>query len=203
MRNKLFTHPESTVTHDHKASFGICQRPRGPKNKAETMEFAHDEHREVYERVGVYLSELFDDSLYQEEESGHFYVTYGSTVLEISVDPHGTEEVMVMIMAYCVQGVDIDEELLLGLLESNHSLPFGAFSVVGNDIYFQYALFGRTLERSNLLNALSAVADISDEYDDAIANKFGGQRALDRIRSTGGRRRRQAKRRSEHPPQVN
>ena len=191
------------MTHDHKTSLCSCQRPWGTNSKAEIMEFAHDEHREVYKRVGIYLRELFDESLYHDQQSGHFYVTYGSTVLEISVDPHGAEEVMVMIMAYCVQGVEIDDELLLGLLESNHSLPFGAFSVVGNDIYFQHALFGRTLERSNLLNAVSAVADISDEYDDAISAKFGGQRALDRIRTTGGRRRRQERRRSEPPHQVN
>jgi hypothetical protein len=165
------------------------------------MEFEHKDHKEVHEKVGLYLSELFDESPYAEEESGHFYVRYGSTVLEISAEPHGPEEVMVVIMAYCVQGVELCEELLLTLLELNHSLSFGAFSLVGNDIFFQYALFGHTLERSNLLNAVSSVANISDEYDDQIAQKYGGQRALDRIRDTGGRRRRKEKGRSD--AQVN
>ena len=160
------------------------------------MKFEHTDHKEVHEKVRLYLSELFDDSPHADEESGHFYVRYGSTVLEISVEPHGKEEIMVVIMAYCVQGVDPREELLLGLLELNHSLSFGAFSLVGNDIFFQYALFGHTLERSNLLNAVSSVANISDEYDDQIVKKYGGQRALDRIRDTGGRRRRKEKGRS-------
>jgi len=155
------------------------------------MEFNDESHSEVYDRVGVYLDELFDEDIFHEEETGHYYVRYGSTVLEISVDPYGPEETVVMIMAYCVQGVEVDRELLEGLLELNHSLPFGAFSLVGSDLFFHHALFGRTLERRNLLNAVAAVATISDDYDDRIVAKYGGQRALDRIRQTGGRKRRQ------------
>lgn len=147
---------------------------------------------EVYDKVALYLSELFED-IYNDAETEHFYVRYGSTVLEISVDPYGPDEVVVMIMAYCVRGVKVDEQLLRNLLELNHSLPFGSFSVVDDEIYFQHALFGRTLERPNLLNAVASVSTISDEYDDLIARKFGGERALDRIRHTGGRKRRRAR----------
>lgn len=157
------------------------------------MQFEHENHAEVYERVKIYLNELFDEDTFFEEGTGHFYVRYGSTVLEVSVDPYGPEEVVVLIMAYCVQDVNVDQELLEGLLELNHTLPFGSFSLVGNDIFFQYALFGRTLERKALLNAVAAVATISDDWDDRIADKYGGQRALDRIRDTGGRERRTEK----------
>ncbi len=94
-------------------------------------------------------------------------------------------------MAYCVQDVEVDEDLLRGLLELNHKLPFGSFSLVGSDIFFSHSLFGRTLERANLLNAIAAVATISDDYDDRIVAKYGGERALDRIRETGGRKKRE------------
>ena len=154
------------------------------------MQVEDEDHAEVTRRVRTYLGELFDEDLFHDEETGHFYVRYGSTVLEISVDPYGPEEAVVMIMAYCVQGVEIVEDLLLGLLELNHSLPFGSFSLVGEDIFFHHALFGRTLERKSLLNAVAAVATVSDDYDDRIVAKYGGQRALDRIRDTGGRKRR-------------
>ena len=137
------------------------------------------------------LGELFEE-IYHEEETDHFYVRYGSTVVEISVDPYGPDEVMVMIMSYCVQGVRADDRLLRTLLELNHSLPFGAFSLVEDDIFFHHALFGRTLERPNLLNAVASVSTIADEYDDEIAAKFGGERALDRISQTGGRDKRRA-----------
>ncbi len=154
------------------------------------MQFEHQNHAEVFGRVETYLSELFDEDFLQQEEDGHFYVRYGSTVLEIAVDPYGPEEVVVVIMAYCVQDVETDEDLLKALLELNHTLPFGSFSMVGKDIFFHHALFGRTLERKSLLNAVAAVATISDDYDDKIVAKYGGQRALDRIRDTGGRQRR-------------
>lgn len=155
------------------------------------MEFEHENHSEVFERVETYLGELFEEDLiYHDDENGHFYVRYGSTVLEVSVEPYGPEEVVVMIMAYCVQDVEVDDGLLRGLLDLNHSLPFGSFSLVGQDLFFQYSLFGRTLERKALLNAVAAVATVSDDYDDRIVAKYGGQRALDRIRDTGGRQRR-------------
>lgn len=157
------------------------------------MEFASDKHREAYERVRVYLHELFDDKLYHEKATGHFYVRYGSTVLEISVEPFnadGADDAIMMAMSYCVQGVEVDDDLLRGLLELNHTLPFGAFSLVGDDIFFSHSLLGQTLERSNVLATIAAVANVSDEYDDRIVEKFGGQRALDRIRDTGGLKRR-------------
>ena len=149
------------------------------------MEFAHQRHRDTYERVEEYLQELFEETYL---EDGHFYVTYGSTVLEISVESYGPEDASVAIIAYCVQGADIDDELLAGLLQLNHTLSFGAFSVVGSDIFFAHSLFGRTLERSNLLSAIAAVAETADQYDDKIVAKYGGKRAFDAIRGTGGRR---------------
>lgn len=156
------------------------------------MQFDNDKQANTYSNVKVYLGELFEEDLYHEDDDGHFYVSYGSTVIEISIDPYGPEEITVTVMAYCVQGVAVDENLLLGLLELNHTLPFGAFSLVGTDVFFSYSVFGRTLERRNLLNAIAAVANISDDYDDRIVKKFGGDTALDRIRTTGGRRRREA-----------
>ncbi len=153
------------------------------------MKFEHDHHRAVFQQVRDYLSELFDEVAH-EEKDGHFYVQYGSTVLEISVDAYGPQEVLVQLIAYCVQGVAAEEELQLALLQANHTLPVGAFSLIGEDVYFSYQLLGHKLDRKNLLSGISAVANISDEYDDLIVERFGGHRALDRIRDTGGRHRR-------------
>ena len=151
------------------------------------METATEHHQVTHSKVHEFLQELFDDP-YLDPENAHFYVGYGSTVLEISVEPYGPEETIVEVTAYCVQGVETSENLLLGLLELNHELPVGAFSLVGNDVFFSHTLFGKSLERNNLLGAIAAVANISDDYDDRIVGKYGGQTALDRIRDTGGRR---------------
>ena len=135
------------------------------------MQFAHEHHQRTYENVREYLKELFEETF--EDEEGHFYVRYGSTVIEISAEPYGPEEASVAIVSYCVQGADIDDELLRNLLRLNHTLPFGSFSVVDEDIFFSHTLFGRTLERSNLLGAVAAVAEIADEYDDyVLATKY-------------------------------
>lgn len=145
--------------------------------------------QEVHEQVGEYLGELFEDP-YLDQDTGHYYVRYGSTVLEISVEPYGPEEAIVLVMAYCVQDVEMVEDLLVGLLELNHELPIGSFSVVGTDVFFSHAIFGRSLDRKNLLGTIAAVATISDDYDNRIVDKFGGQTALERIRETGGREQR-------------
>src|SRR4029079_18889580 len=106
-------------------------------------------------------------------------------------DPYGTEESIVIIMSYCVQDVDLDEELMAGLLELTRHMPCGHSSVVGNDIFFAHSLFGRSLDARDLLRAITAVATVADDYDDRIVARYGGQTALERIQDTGGRRRRQ------------
>ena len=49
---------------------------------------------ETLGRVGEYLGELFDEP-FLDPETDHYYVGYGSTVLEVSVDPYGPEETIV------------------------------------------------------------------------------------------------------------
>jgi T3SS (YopN, CesT) and YbjN peptide-binding chaperone 1 len=147
---------------------------------------------ETLHRVGEYLGELFDDP-FLDPETEHYYVGFGSTVLEVSVDPYGPEETIVRITAYCVQNVEMQPDLAVGLLELNHELPFGAFELVGTDIFYSHSLFGRGLNRNSLLGAIAAVATTSDDYDDRIVSKYGGNTALDLIRETGGRKRRQSR----------
>ena len=154
------------------------------------MEFETEVHEETFKRLKENLEELFDEP-YHDPDNDHFYVRYGTTVLEISVEPYGGEEAIVVIMSYCVQEVELAEDLLLGLLELNHQVPLGSFSLVGNDIFFSHSLFGKSLEPRDLLRAITAVATVADDYDDRIVAKYGGQTALERIQDTGGRRRRQ------------
>ena len=155
--------------------------------------------KETHGKLREYLSELFEEPV-EDAETAHFYVRYGSTILEISVEPQGEDEAIIMVMAYCAQGVKPHPDLLLGLLELNQILPFGAFSLVGEDVFFSHALFGSSLQRSNLLGAITAVASVSDDYDDRIVAKYGGQTALDRIRDTGGREPRRRRARSIKRP---
>jgi hypothetical protein len=146
-------------------------------------------YRETFDKVREYLGELFEDP-FHDPENDHFYVRYGTTVLEISVEPYGAEETIVIIMSYCVQGVEVEEDLLIGLLQLNHEIPCGSFSLVGTDIFFAHSLFGSTIEPRDLLRVITAVAEVADDYDDRIVARYGGQTALERIQDTGGRRKR-------------
>jgi len=151
--------------------------------------FEHSIQEETFGKVKEYLGELFEEP-YHDPENDHFYVRYGTTVLEISVEPYGPEEAMVTIMSYCVQDVEVEDDLLLGLLELNHQLLCGSFSVVGNDIFFAHSLFGSSLEPRDLLRAITSVATLADDYDDRIVARYGGQTALEKIQDTGGWRKR-------------
>lgn len=155
------------------------------------MKFEHAVHEETFRRVREYLGELFEDP-YCDPEEGHFYVRYGTTVLEISIEPHGDDEAVIRILSYCVQGVEMAEDLLLGLLELNHDMAFGHFSLVGDDVYFSHSILGRDLAPRTLLRSITAVAEVADLYDDRIVARYGGQTALERIQDTGGPRRRRA-----------
>ncbi len=148
------------------------------------MEFDHDTHRETHEKVGRYLDELFEKP-FQDPDDGHYYVTYGSTVLEISVDGYGPEEAIVRLVAYCVQGVEVSESLERGLLETNLDLSVGAFALIDRDVFLCYSVFGKALDSRGLLNAIAAVASTSDEYDNRIVARFGGVTALEKLRQEG------------------
>lgn len=145
------------------------------------MDFEHAAHRETHEKVESFLGQLFEEP-FQDPDDGHFYVTYGSTVLEVAVDPYGPEEAIVRLVAYCVQGVEVSENLERGLLETNLDLPVGGFALIDRDVFLCYSLFGKTTDSRSLLDAIAAVANTSDEYDDLIVAKFGGKTALERIR---------------------
>lgn len=145
------------------------------------MQFENSAQDEAYEKVGRYLEDFFEEP-YRDPEDGHYYVTYGSTVLEVSVDAYGPEEAIVRLVAYCVQGVDVSENLERGLLETNLDLPVGGFSLIDRDVFLCYSIFGKAIGRRSLLDAIAAVANTSDEYDDLIVAKYGGKRALDRLR---------------------
>lgn len=144
------------------------------------MHFENEVQEKTYDRTLELLRELFEEPTVNPDD-GQFYVRYGSTVLEVSIEPYGPEEAIVVVMAFCVQAVRIEEDLLLALLDLNQRLPIGAFSLVDNDVFYSHAIFGRSLDRNSLLGSIAAVANIADEYDDRIVSKFGGQTASQRL----------------------
>jgi len=138
---------------------------------------------EVYRQIKSYLDELVDEH-FDDAEHCDFYLKYGSTVLEISIEPFQEDDAIVEVLAFCVQGVEPTFELMQELLRLNSDVPFGAFSMVGHDIFYSHAVLGRRLRPEQLIASLEIVADVSDEYDEQLVAKYGGETALERLRST-------------------
>lgn len=141
---------------------------------------------EVYRQVKSYLDELVDEH-FDDAEHCDFYLKYGSTVLEISIEPYEEDDAVIQILAFCVQGVEPTFELMSELLRLNSELLLGAFSMVGNDIFFSHSFLGRRLRPEQLIASLDSVASISDMYDEKLVASYGGETALERLRSDARR----------------
>jgi hypothetical protein len=138
---------------------------------------------EVYRQVKSYLDELVDEH-FDDAEHCDFYVKYGSTVLEISIDPYEEDDAVIEVLAFCVQGVEPSFEMMRELLRLNAQLPLGAFSMVGTDIFFSHSFLGRRMRPEQFIASLDNVASISDEYDDKLVAQYGGETALECLRSS-------------------
>ena len=149
---------------------------------ARTKTFHTQCQEEVYRQVKSYLDELVDEH-FDDAEHCDFYVKYGTTVLEISINPYEEDDAVVEVLAFCVQGVDVTFELTKELLHLNSVVPLGAFSLEGNDIFYSHSFLGRRLRPEQFIASLDAVAAISDEYDDRLVAKYGGETALERLRN--------------------
>lgn len=147
-----------------------------------TKSFHTQCQEDVYRQVKTYLDELVDEH-FDDAEHCDFYLKYGSTVLEISIVPYEDDDAVIQVLAFCVQGVEATFELMRELLKLNSIVPLGAFSMVGNDIFFSHAFLGRRVHPEQLIASLDSVASISDLYDEKLVARYGGETALERLRS--------------------
>ena len=155
---------------------------------ARTKQFHSQCQEEVYRQVKSYLDELVDEH-FDDESHCDFYLKYGSTVLEISIDPYEDDDAVIEVLAFCVQGVEPTFELMQELLRLNSEVPIGAFSMNGQDIFYSHSFLGRRLRPEQLIASLDSVASITDLYDERLVSKYGGETALERLRSDAKRHR--------------
>src|SRR5438477_6654489 len=150
-----------------------------------TRQFHTQCQEEVYRQVKSYLDELVDEH-FDDAEHCDFYLKYGSTVLEISIDPYEEDDAVIEVLAFCVQGANQSFELMQELLRLNSQLSIGAFSMVDRDIFFSHSFLGRRLQGEQLIASLNAVATISDASDEHHAANYGGDAAIARRPSSSG-----------------
>jgi len=146
-----------------------------------TKQFHTKCQEEVYRSVKSHLDDLVEEH-FDDAEHCDFYLKYGSTVLEISIEPYEEDDAVLEILAFVVQDVEPSFELMRELLQINSEVALGAFSVVGRDVFFSHSFLGRRLQAEQLIASLEIVATIADEYDEQIVAKYGGVTALDSLR---------------------
>src|SRR5256714_2661081 len=107
-------------------------------------QFHTKSQEEVYRAVKSHLDDLVEEH-FDDAEHCDFYLKYGSTVLEISIDPYEEDDAVIEVLAFCVQGAEPSFDLMQELLRLNSELRIGAFSMVDRDIFFSHSFLGRRL----------------------------------------------------------
>lgn len=145
----------------------------------------------TYTKVAEYLknSTLFQNSVSASKTQPRFDINYGSAHVAVEVLPwevHPWEEkelAIVRAFSYVTVSSEISEDLMRYLLLENQRMRFGSFQLGGpGEVLFAHNILGGDgMDLLELQSCILAVVTIADTYDDIIADKFGGQRASDRV----------------------
>jgi len=127
-------------------------------------------------------SVLSDSSAFTKVECGLYVIKQGSAYVMVNVLPWGEDRAVVRCAAQLLTGVQRSEDLAWDLLKLNSLMRFGAFAYLseGNRVFFVHSILGGdTLDPEEILATVRHVAIVADEYDDKIAEAYGGQRMQD------------------------
>jgi hypothetical protein len=149
------------------------------------MEFKTEIQKTCYEKVSQWMTEIFGTAFTTfRDDAPLINYRMGSAIVGVSVYPWGDDEATICARAYVVTGIELTPELMKYLLSENNDMRFGAFGLdQDGDIFFDYTIVGSSADKNELKAAVIGVISTADDYDDQIVAKWGGQRALDRMRS--------------------
>ena len=140
--------------------------------------------RERRKTLGGFEQTLGNNPAYRKVDERLYVVKQGSAYVMINIVPWGKEQAMVRCVAQLVKGIQLEGRLARQLLELNARLRFGAFAYEPVDqvvLFIHSILGGATLDADELLATVRDVALISDEYDDKLVKRYGGQRMSDLV----------------------
>lgn len=147
------------------------------------MKFDTTAQKACYEMILPLMREMFGEFAGRRPEVPEFGVLVGSAFAQTAIYPFGEEESVISTRAYVVTGAELTADLMHFLLRENDRMTFGAFGIdEEGDIFFEHSILGSTCDPNELRSSVSSVVLIADEYDDLIVEKWGGERAIDRVR---------------------
>lgn len=146
------------------------------------MEFQTAAQEACYDKVAVWMRELFGKFPCARQDFPGLGLFMNSALVEVLIYPWNDDDAIINTRSYVVKGATITPELMRFLLQENVGMRFGAFGIdeAGN-ILFEHTIVGSTCDKKELESSVKAVLSVADEYDDRIADQWGGQRALDQI----------------------
>lgn len=147
------------------------------------MNFETAAQKAVYEKISPWMKDIFGEQAMFRNDVPGFAIMAGSAFAQVFVFSWGSDDATVSVIAYVVTGADLTPTLMRYLLQENHTMRFGAFSIdKDGDIVFEHTIVGSTCDKAELKASIFAVARTADDYDDQIIARFGGKRAVDNMR---------------------
>src|SRR4051812_4386998 len=127
------------------------------------------------------------DVRYERRAGPMFAIPYGSAEIVVEFDNLAGGNV-IRVSAVVLDELELapgaEKGALRAVNDRNRSLRFGKF-VLHEDaraISLEYDLLADFLQPEELMNAVSAVAQMADEHDDLLGSELGsGRRAVDRV----------------------
>jgi len=147
------------------------------------MEFATAAQKACYDKTASWMKELFGELVLMRDDAPTMGVMMGSALATVAVWPWGEDDATITTRAYLVTGAELAPDLMRYLLQKNADMRFGAFGVdKDGDILFEHSIVGSSCDKGELKASVFAVLVSADKYDDEIVARWGGERALDRMR---------------------
>ncbi len=147
------------------------------------MPYANKEHEEFHEKLKQTLYTLYGKNEVEELNDLTMYMWRGSSVVHITASTYGKEDKpMAEIWCKVTVGTPLTDALAKYLIVENSKLNFGAFSFYPYDddpskgnVVFELNFPGFALSEEYLEHMIGMVSWTGDEYDDQIAQRFGGR----------------------------
>lgn len=147
------------------------------------MEFVSKAHKEIYERVGEWMKELFGMFFDPVPGVPVYIFRQGDTLTQITVGSWSTDDASITVRSYVVHDVEPSKELMHFLLTENAQFRYGAFGLdTDDDVFFEHAIVGSTCDPEELKASVLAVANVSDRYAERIIPEYGGVKTVDKLR---------------------
>lgn len=153
----------------------------------EALDVRHASHREeveqqrklaaVRERVGNVLAEVVKPDGLEVDSDQDFTFAFEST--RVWVSPRLLPTGLLVVRVLAVTNVAIEPTPMLGLFlaETNFTLALGRFSLDPRQqaVWFEHTLLGEHFSDDELRIVVGIVASTADQFDDRIAETFGGR----------------------------